>query len=121
MDIKTSWRVTYKRSMHDRKIRGYGARDAFKFFDDDNLEADYSAVLEYKLLEGSPWVVFCRIFVKRSGEEYYLVDGNGDKMTDDGYYVRKSMLTMFLQNSHPTPRQFLCAIGAKKELLERYQ
>lgn len=121
MDYKVEWRVTYKRTMSDRRLRGYGTGDAFKFFDDNELGADYAAFLEYKMLPGSPWTIFCRILIDQTKTNYILIDCNGDKILQDNSYIKKNIFNIFLKNQKPTPRQFLSVVRAKEKYFEIYK
>ncbi|MBR6253649.1 MAG: hypothetical protein IKR04_07445 [Clostridia bacterium] len=121
MDYKVEWRVTYKRSMADRWLRGYSEKDAFKFFSDDELCPDFAAFLEYKLLPGSSWTIFCRIFMDRSKTNFFLIDADGNKIVKDGTYLTKNIFTIFLKKHNPTPRQFLSVINAKEYYYQFYK
>ena len=119
----TQWRVAYIRRLGD-KARGLGPRDNFKFFDDlGNLQASYCAFLEYKDYGDEFWTVVARIFVdtiytdhlnggRIEAVNYVLVDDDGEKLTTTG--LKRGILSTYLETHHPTFKQFMSVIDAKK-------
>ena len=116
------WRVCYKRSMHDKKSRGYGTRDAFAFFSDDYLEPDYSAIIEYKEDNDPNWIIFCRILNSRYHTSFHLIDSNGENILEHpSTTLGINLFTLYLKDYNPSPYEFLCALGARKDLIALYK
>ena len=116
------WRVVYKRSMHDKKMRGYGTRDAFAFFKDDYLEPDYAAFIEYQEQGDQGWTVFCQILNNRYHTNFHLIDSDGKNLLEHpSTTLGINFFTLYLKDYNPSPYDFLCALGARKDLIDLYK
>ena len=116
------WRICYKRSMFDKANRGYKKRDSFAFFKDDYLRDDYAAFINYQEGNDPSWYIFARIFKGKFDKEYILLDCEGKSILENPTIeLGEKFFTMFLRDNNPSPYDFCCMIGARKDLIELYK
>lgn len=116
------WRVCYKRSMHDKKMRGFSSKDAFSFFSDDFLEPDYAAFIEYQEDGDQGWTIFCRLLKDLHGINFHLIDSNGDNLLKiPSTTLGINFFTLYLKDYLPSPYEFACALGAREEFIKLYE
>ena len=116
------WRVCYKRSMHDRKSRGYQNWDAFKFFTDNFLEPDYAAFLIYKNDNEQSWSIFARILKTKNGNAFILIDADGNNISEPPFTtLSERFFTMYLKDNNPSPYNFICTINGRQDLKDIYK
>ena len=116
------WRVCYKRSMHDKKSRGYQSWDAFKFFTDGYLEPDYAAFLVYKDDNEQSWTIFARILKSKFANSFILIDAEGKNISEPPFTtLGERFFTMYLKDNNPSPYDFICTINGRQDLKDIYK
>ena len=107
-EYKTRWRVVYMRSMYERKKRGWSDKEALDFFNDKEVRHSYTAILEYKILPGAPWIPFAHIFINKGKTSYTLIGEDG-RIMNLNPIDKETILSTLREN--PSPNDFYHYLG----------